>query len=654
MIPTPRRSFLALLALVIPLFGFQSHEHAVPPLPPGTPASGGSVINVPPVDSGADTLEARGVAEKASVGRFKVDHDFRFTDRLPESGITFVHMIVDDAGKTYKAAHYDHGNGIAVADVDGDGLPDVYFTSQLGGNELWKNLGNGKFRDITAQAGVAVSDRISVTATFADIDNDGDQDLYVTTVRGGNVLFENDGKGHFKDITKTSGLGYVGHSSAAVFFDYDRDGRLDLLLVNVGKYTTEAKGKGGYYIAYEDAFKGHTFPERTEYSVLYHNEGGNRFADVSAAMGLRDGGWSGDASICDFNEDGWPDLYILNMQGDNHYWENQGGKGFADKTVQYFPKTSWGAMGIKSFDFDNDGRMDLLITDMHSDMVGYDVAPADEKLKFPPAEDLPVYQGAANNIFGNSFFHNLGGGKFAEMSDALNLENFWPWGVSVDDLNADGWDDVVITSSMNFPFRYGVNSVLLNNQGEGFLDSASLLGVEPRRGGLTRKTWFTLDCSGEDKDHPHCKGKTGKFTVTGTLGTRSAAIFDLDGDGDLDIVTNEFNSEPRVLISDLAQKRKIHWLKVHLTGTVSNRNGLGAMVKVHAGSRVLTKVMDGSSGYLSHSILPLYFGLGPAEKADRIEVTWPSGQSQTVAGPIAANRLLEVTEPKAEARKKAP
>jgi len=651
MTPTPRRSLLALLALVIPLFGFQSHEHAVPPLPAGTPAPGGTVVNVPPVDSGADTLEARGAAEKASVGRFKVEHDFRFTDRLPESGITFVHMIVDDAGKTYKAAHYDHGNGIAVADVDGDGLPDVYFTSQLGGNELWKNLGNGKFRNITAEAGVGVPGKISVSATFADIDNDGDQDLYVTTVRGGNVLFENDGKGHFKDVTAKSGLGYVGHSSAAVFFDYDRDGRLDLLLVNVGKYTTEAKGRGGYYIAYEDAFKGHTFPERTEYSVLYHNEGGNRFVDVSAAMGLRDGGWSGDASICDFNEDGWPDLYILNMQGDNHYWENQGGKAFVDKTVQYFPKTSWGAMGIKSFDFDNDGRMDLLITDMHSDMVGYDVPPADEKLKFPPEGDPPVYQGAANNIFGNSFFRNLGGGKFAEMSDALNLENFWPWGVSVDDLNADGWDDVVITSSMNFPFRYGVNSVLLNNQGEGFLDSASLLGVEPRRGGRTRKTWFILDCSGEDKSDSHCQGKTGKMTVTGTLGTRSAAIFDLDGDGDLDIVTNEFNSEPQVLISDLAQKHKIHWLKVHLTGVASNRNGLGAMVKVHAGSRVLTKVMDGSSGYLSHSILPLYFGLGPAEKVDRIEVTWPSGRSQTVAGPIAANRLLEVTEPKADARK---
>jgi hypothetical protein len=193
--------------------------------------------------------------------------------------------------------------------------------------------------------------------------------------------------------------------------------------------------------------------------------------------------------------------------------------------------------------------------------------------------------------------------------------------------------------------------VLLNNQGEGFLDSASLLGVEPRRGGRTRKTWFVLDCAGEDKELPRCQGHSGRYTVTGTLGSRSSAIVDLDGDGDLDIVTNEFNSEPQVLVSDLAQHNKIHWLKVRLAGTASNRDGLGAMVKVHVGRRVLTKVMDGSSGYLSHSILPLYFGLGQAEKADKIEVKWPSGRVQTLSGPLAANRLLAVSEPLTDSRK---
>ncbi len=606
------------------------------------------MIDVPATDAGAATLEARSQAERATVGRFKVFHAFRFADRQPESGITFAHQIVDDAGKTYKAAHYDHGNGVAVADADGDGLTDVYFTSQLGGNELWKNLGNGTFRNVTAEAGVGLADRISVSASFADVDNDGDQDLYVTTVRMGNALFENDGRGKFRDVTKASGVGYVGHSSGAVFFDYDRDGRLDLFVVNVGKYTTEARGRGGFYVAYEDAFQGHTFPERTERSILYRNiggVGGIRFEDVTNKTGLVDNGWSGDATITDFNEDGWLDLYVLNMQGDDHYWENQGGKAFADKTAQLFPKTSWGAMGVKAFDYDNDGRMDLFVTDMHSDMVG-DIPPQDEKAKFPPKEEIPVLQGAANNVFGNSFYRNLGNGKFEEMSDALNLENYWPWGVSVDDLNADGWDDVVIASSMNFPFRYGVNSVLLNNRGEGFLDSASILGVEPRRGGRTRKPWFTLDCSGEDRGHTQCKDKTGSYTVTGTLGTRSSAIFDIDKDGDLDIVTNEFNSEPLVLVSDLAQQKKIQWVKVNLQGTASNRNALGAVVKVHAGKRVLTKVMDGTSGYLSHSILPLYFGLDEAKTIERIEVRWPSGKTQTVKGPIATNSTVDVIEVK--------
>jgi hypothetical protein len=644
-------SRLPLIALVfamasLPLCGQEAHQHgSQPPLP--APSAGGGVtfVNVPPEDVGIDTLAAREQAERATVDRFKVFHDFKFTDRLPESGITFVHGIVDDAGKTYKAAHYDHGNGIAAADVDGDGRLDVYFPNQVGGSQLWKNLGDGRFKDITKEAGVGLPGRVTVSAAFADVDNDGDQDLYVTTVRMGNALFENDGKGRFKDISKAAGLDYVGHSSGAVFFDYDRDGRLDLLVANVGRYTTDVKAPAGNYVAFEDAFQGHMHPDRTEISRLYRNLGGSRFSDVSAQVGLQDGGWTGDASVADFNEDGWPDLYLLNMQGDDHYWESREGKSFTEVTAKYFPKTSWGAMGIKVFDADNDGRMDLLITDMHSDMLR-DFKPEEEKLRFAPQEVIPALQGQDNNVFGNSFYKNLGEGSFVEVGSRFNLENYWPWGVSVDDLNADGWDDVLITSSMNFPFRYGVNSLLLNNRGETFLDSEFLLGIEPRRGGQTRKAWFTLDCSGADQAHPRCKGNTGKYIINSTLGTRSSVIFDMDGDGDLDIVTNEFGSEPQVFVSDLAQKRKIHWLGVRLQGTASNRNGLGARVKVHAGDRVLTKVLDGSSGYLSHSMMPLYFGLDEADKVDSVEILWPSGATQTVPGPVAVNRILDVKEVK--------
>ena len=170
---------------------------------------------------------------------FKVFHAFGFADGQPESGITFRHRSVADTARTYKAVHYDHGNGISVADVDNDGRLDILFVTQAGGNELWRNIGGGKFEDITARAGVALADRISVAASFADIDNDGDADLYITTVRAGNRLYENVGGGGFRDITDASGTGHKGHSSGAVFFDYDNDGLLDLFLTNVGQYTSE-------------------------------------------------------------------------------------------------------------------------------------------------------------------------------------------------------------------------------------------------------------------------------------------------------------------------------------------------------------------------------------------------------------------------------
>src|SRR4051812_20695455 len=312
-----------------------------------------STIRFVPADvQDASWLQPLRDAQVKAAASLAVFHDFQFTDRLSESGITFKHRIVDDAGKTYKAAHYDHGNGIAVADVDGDGLLDIYFVSQVGGNQLWRNAGGGKFQDITAAAGVGVPGKIGVSASFADIDNDGDADLYVTTVRGGNVLFENDGKGQFRDISAASGTGYVGHSSSALFFDYNRDGRLDLFLVNVGVYTTDTIAGDGYryYLAFEDAFSGHLKPERAEASILYRNEGKNRFVDVSREVNLVDKSWSGDATAVDVNDDGWLDLYVLNMLGDDQYYENVAGKQFVRKSRQVFPKTSWGAMGVKVFD----------------------------------------------------------------------------------------------------------------------------------------------------------------------------------------------------------------------------------------------------------------------------------------------------------------
>jgi hypothetical protein len=255
-------------------------------------------------------------------------------------------------------------------------------------------------------------------------------------------------------------------------------------------------------------------------------------------------------------------------------------------------------------------------------------------------------QGSSNNIFGNAFYQNLGNGRFIEVSDRLGVETYWPWGISVGDLNADGYEDIFVTAGMGYPFRYAVNSVLLNERGEQFLGSEFLVGVEPRRDRRTEKNWFTLDCDNADKSHELCAGKSGKTTITGALSTRSSAIFDLDNDGDLDIVTNEFNDRPQILISNLTEKKRIYFLKVKLIGTGSNRDGLGATVTVRVGGRRLTQYHDGKSGYLSQSSLPLYFGLGDATNVQAVEVLWPSGKRQALAKDLPIDGLLKIVESK--------
>jgi enediyne biosynthesis protein E4 len=254
-------------------------------------------------------------------------------------------------------------------------------------------------------------------------------------------------------------------------------------------------------------------------------------------------------------------------------------------------------------------------------------------------------------IFGKALYHNLGNGQFEEISDRMGAETYWPWGPSIGDVNADGWDDIFIPSGMSYPYRYGINSLLLNDRGETFVDAEFALAIEPRKKLYT--PWFEIDCS-----DPHerqlqaqlkstvCEGQRGKSMVMAPRSSRSSVIFDLDNDGDLDIVTNDFNSEPQILISSLAQRKQIHWIKINLVGTTSNRNGLGATVRVKAGGRMYTKYNDGKSGYLAQSVLPLYFGLDATSKVDSVEVQWSSGGKQTISSGLPANQTIKIVEPK--------
>src|SRR5581483_8557400 len=326
--------------------------------------------------------------------------------------------------------------------------------------------------------------------------------------------------------------------------------------------------------------------------------------------------------------------------------------------------------GVAVADFDGDGRQDVYVTDMHSDMF-FDVPAEDwlmERQKSNPSQipDAFVPEGKDRFVFGNALFS--GGGDldgmpvpFEEVSDRMGAETYWPWGPSTADLNADGWIDLVVTSGMNFPFRYQPNSVLLNDAGRRFLPSEFTLGVEPRAGGATEQVWYKADCSpgSQELPGPGCRmclepkpgvpgchrESDGSFTVMGALGSRSAVIADLDNDGDLDIVTNDFNAVPQVLVSNLSERRAIHWLQVRLEGRRSNREGIGATVTVVTGDgRRQVRQVDGKSGYLSQSDLPLYFGLGSNENVSAVEVSWPSGVVQRVTTGLQANTSMVVRE----------
>src|SRR6266513_1415360 len=291
-----------------------------------------------------------------------------FQERAREAGITFrMHDLPKEQGETFHINLYDHGAGLAVGDYDNDGLEDIYFLNQLGPNALYRNSGNGSFVDVTAKAGVGLGDRISVGATFADYDNDGREDLFVTSTRGGNVLFHNRGDGTFEDVTAKAGLTRAGHFQTPVFFDYDNDGKLDLFLTNTGQWTTDAFDSTTHaYIGKPDL--GTLMTTAKEFNVLYRNNGDGTFTDVTDRAGLRGRGWAGDVAVFDYDDDGFLDVFVPSMFGRGQLYRNSGHGTFTDVTAQTLGRTSFGAIGTKVFDYDGDGRLDLYVVDMHSDM----------------------------------------------------------------------------------------------------------------------------------------------------------------------------------------------------------------------------------------------------------------------------------------------
>jgi hypothetical protein len=559
-----------------------------------------------------------------------------FCDIAPEAGFDFkMAFLPKEQGENFKVNLYDHGCGVLVADYDGDGRDDIFFLNQLGANGLFRNLADWRFSNTTSQqSALALDDRICVGGAFADFDNDGDQDLYVTSTRGGNKMFENVA-GRFEDITEQAGVAGVAHSQTAAFFDCDNDGDLDLFITNTAKWTSDVYHDEGYYEgpAYLRQF---AELEEPESNVLFRNNGDKTFTDVTTLAGLKGQGWSGDVSIFDYDEDGDLDLFVTNMFGRSQLYANDGDGRFTDVTRQTLRRTSYGAIGSKAFDFNNDGRLDLFIADMHSDMwTPYD----DDSLVVPskkysyrygrqPELDLKWLKEEwqlgidySSVLFGNTLLRNDGGGRFTEVSEAAGMETFWPWGVAVGDFDNDGKEDVYLPSGMGYPFFYHP-SYLMMNRGDGtFANAAERQGIEPPRDGR-----YLPDELG------------GKRAARSS---RCAATADFDGDGRLDLVVNNFNDRPFLYQNQFPQR---NFAEFRLVGTKSNRDAIGAIVKLYCGEGLMVRQVQASGGYLSQSSKTLHFGLGDCRHIERLEIRWPSGVHQRLSSP-QVNQLTEIREP---------
>jgi hypothetical protein len=389
-----------------------------------------------------------------------------------------------------------------------------------------------------------------------------------------------------------------------------------------------------------------------EFNILYHNNGDGTFTDVTDKAGLKGKGWGGDVAVFDYDEDGYLDLLVTNMFGRSQLYHNNRDGTFTDVTRTVLGRTSFGAIGSKVFDFNNDGKLDLLIVDMHSDMwmrpeddpdaqreaiIGYEKVKC-KYLTGPLKElnrdlrDEKKYAAILKInydevIFGNTLFKNLGNGKFEEVSDKANMETFWPWGIVTGDFDNDGYEDVFLPSGMGYPFFYWHNYLMMNNGDGTFTDRSAALGIEPPRAGI------------------YLEEKIGGRNAARS--SRCAAVADFDHDGRLDIITNNFNDRPYYFRNNLPRK---NYVAFRLQGSACNRDAIGALVKIHVGKEVMVRQVHPAGGYLSQSSRTVHFGLGDRTKIDRVEIKWPGsrkwprGHVQELKTPDI-NRLHEIVEP---------
>jgi Tfp pilus assembly protein PilF/peroxiredoxin len=557
-------------------------------------------------------------------------------------------------------------HGVSVGDADGDGLEDLYVSQPAGlPNRLYRNRGDGTFEDVTERAGLAVLDD-TAQSLFADVDNDGDQDLVLVT-RAGLLLFENDGQGRFSVVPGAfrSKAGLRGSPISIAMADYDRDGFLDLYLCTYAYFIGASEDKGGSPNPYHDATNGPP-------NVLFRNDGHGHFEDVTSEVGLDldNDRFSFAAAWADYDEDGWPDLLVANDFGRKNLYHNEGLKNgkmtFKDVAKDAGVEDHGAGMSAAFVDYDNDGHLDIYTGNMWSAAGQRITAEPGFKPDAPP-EVRELYRRHAR---GNSLFRNRGDGTFEDVTLAAVAEmGRWAWSSDAVDFDNDGFEDLYVANGM------------FTREGRNAGDPEDLDGFFWRqvvaRSPLTRVTgtpyddaWRAINrilADGSQANHQRNvllrNDGHGRFDdVSGASGLdldqdgRSFAVFDYDLDGAPDVVVMAARASPqlRLFRNDLGGSHAS--FAIRLTGTRSNRDAVGARVTVETDALRRTKVVRAGSGFISESSKELLFGLGPSRRISKVLVEWPSGLRQTLSDvPLNQRiRLSEGGEPLAEPFRKAP
>ena len=523
---------------------------------------------------------------------------FRFTDVTGAAGIHFRHNNGAYGGKFLPETL---GSGCAFLDYDADGWQDILLVNSMdwpgharqpSSLKLYHNNRDGTFADVTHAAGLDI-EMYGMGVAVGDYNNDGFADILITCV-GQSRLFRNTGKGTFVDVTNSSGLGKrQAFSTSALWFDYDRDGLLDLFVCNYVKWSPEHD----VFCSLDGKHKSYCTPEAYvgQTCWLFHNRGDGTFEDVTAASGIFDSSSKSlGVAMLDYDQDGWPDLLVANDTQPNKLYRNQRNGSFKEVGVEAGIAFSAdgkarAGMGLDVGDFDNSGHAGIAITNFDNEMIG-------------------LYRADA-------------GGNFTDVAVqsgiGLPSKTTLGFGCAFVDCDLDGSLDLIAVNGH-------IDDTVRNVRNVGYAQPPQL---------------FLNDGKGKFSEVGEAVGGGFNLPKVG----RGLAIGDFDRDGDQDVLMTTNNGPAYLLRNDqTAGNRSIRF---RLIGTKSNRDGIGAQVKVFAGGVMQTRLVRSGSSYLSQSELPVTFGLGKRDKIERVVVDWPSGRSEEYKD-LAARRMYEITESK--------